>query len=127
LRTTDGSVAGLDARKINQISWGLLAVGLTSGVLIYILATPVGFDPLIGDPMTSKRYVRELMVFGGKSNVLMARFMEWFKGLWQGPQLGVTVAVLTVMLTLAFRFVAARPDLFAPGPEFKPDDRVERP
>ena len=60
--------------------------------------------------MDSKRYVHDMQVIGGKGNVLAAEFMDWFAGLWRGQSLAGTVAVLTVGVTLAFRFVASHPD-----------------
>jgi hypothetical protein len=48
--------------------------------------------------------------------VLSAEFQDWFEGLWQGPALAGTVAVLTVGLTLGFRFVASFPHSAAAAP-----------
>lgn len=96
----------------------LVGVGLVSGFVIYLVAKPVELDPLMGDLLQNKRYVHELQVMGGKSNLLMARFMAWFGDRWRGPQLGITIGVLTVLATLAFRWGAARPDLWRdPEPE----------
>jgi hypothetical protein len=104
---------GLKPGKINRISVLLLAIGFASAIVIYLTAKPVFVDPLLGDPLTNKKYVHELRVMGGKSNVAAAEFMAWFEGLWQGQTLAGTVAVLTVVVTLAFRFVALRPELYA--------------
>ncbi len=111
----------MDAKKINRISAWLLAVGLTAGLAIFVLAKPVRLDPLVGDPMASKRYVRELRVMGGNVNVMMVRLVNWVGDRWHGPQLGVTIAVLTVVGTMTFRFVAARPDLYASDAKFVPE------
>lgn len=93
----------------------LLVIGFGSALAIYATARPVTLDPLLGDPLTNKKYVHELRVIGGKGNVMAAEFIDGFAGLWRGPSLAGTVAVLTVAATLAFRFVAARPDLYAPA------------
>lgn len=91
-------------------------IGFGSALVIYLTAQPVTVDPLLGDPLASKKYIRELRVIGGKGNVLAAEFTAWFTSLWYGPTLAGTVAVLTVIVTLAFRFVALRPDLYASAP-----------
>jgi hypothetical protein len=49
-----------------------------------------------------------MRVMGGNANVMMAEFIDWFEGLWQGQTLGETIAVLTIVATLLFRFIAAR-------------------
>lgn len=100
-------------RKINHVSAALLASGLGAAVTIYCLAGPELADPLDGYRI-SKRYLHELRVIGGKSNVIFAEMTAWFSSLWHGRNLAGTVAVLTVLVTLAFRFVAARPDIYAP-------------
>ena len=97
----------------------LLLLGLGSAVVIYFVARPAEANPL-GDPLMNKKYVRELRVWGGKSNVMAAEFMDWFRARWQGQELATTVAVLTVAATLAFRFVAARPEFWRDPPTADP-------
>ena len=99
----------MSPRKINFISLGLLLVGLGSAVAIYVLAAPPDDDPLLADPRADRKYKRELAMYGGKANVVSVEFMDWFGGLWQGRNLAGTVAVLTVVATVGFRFVAAPP------------------
>ena len=108
------SVTRLSPRAINQVTGLLLACGWGTAVFIYLNAKPVVFDPLIGNPMNSKKYLHELRVMGGKANVAFAEFEAWLASLWQGETRAFTVAVIVVFVTLAFRFVAARPDLYAP-------------
>jgi len=107
-------VTRLSPRAINQVTGLLLALGWGTAVIIYLNAKPVVFDPLIGNPLTSKKYLHELRVMGGKANVAFAEFEAWLASLWQGETRAVTVAVIVVIVALAFRFVAARPDLYAP-------------
>jgi hypothetical protein len=106
----------LNVGKINRITVLLLLIGFGSALVIYLTARPVVLDPLLGDPLTQKKFVHELRVMGGKGNVMAAQFIDWFAGLWHGENLAGTVAVLTIAVTLAFRFVAARPDLYASAP-----------
>lgn len=106
----------LKSAKINKITILLLVLGFGSALVIYLTAQPVIVDPLLGDPLATKKFVHELRVIGGKGNVLTAEFIDWFVGLWRGQNLAGTVAFLTAAVTLAFRFVAARPDLYASAP-----------
>jgi hypothetical protein len=96
-------------RKINRISLGLLLLGLGGAGVIYIFAEPPVADTLMADPRADRKYKRELAMYGGKANVVSVEFMDWFGGLWQGRNLAGTVAVITVVATLGFRFVAAPP------------------
>jgi hypothetical protein len=99
----------LTQRKINRVSAGLLLLGLGGAVLIYVLAPPeLPDDPWRTDPLNQRRYVRQMQVMGGKANLLSADFIEWFGGLWHGRNLAGTVAVLTLVTTGGYRFVAGR-------------------
>ncbi|MEY2878664.1 MAG: hypothetical protein RLZZ15_1044 [Verrucomicrobiota bacterium] len=101
-------------RKLRVISALVLASGLGAATAIYFFAPPTAVDPLTGDQLDRKKFRHELRVMGGNANVVAAEFMDWFAGLWQGRSLAATVAVLTVAGTLALRFVALRPELWAP-------------
>ena len=104
----------MNRRKINRITLLLLALGWGSALGIFLTAEPESDDGLVSDFRSSKRFHRELQVIGGKGNVLAADFQDWFAGLWHGQELAGTVAVLTVGVILAYRFVATHPDS-APG------------
>lgn len=112
----------MNPQKLTRITVLLLVLGFGSAVAIYFTTEPFAYDPLMGNPLASKRHMHELRVIGGKANVAAAEFMAWFSERWQGRNLATTVAVLTVVVTLAFRFVALRPDLYAPfsDPSQKP-------
>jgi hypothetical protein len=56
----------------------------------------------------SKPYVRQLERFGGKASVLFDQFNRWFAGLWEGRQLGITVAWITIVLAGGIFIVARR-------------------
>ncbi|WP_243286987.1 hypothetical protein [Geothrix terrae] len=94
--------------RIRRVTAGILTAGLGGAALIYLRAAPQGANPLGYEPEDTKKYLRELEVYGGKVNVLITEFRRWFEGLWQGRSLAVTVAVLTLMLALGFWFVATR-------------------
>jgi hypothetical protein len=63
----------------------------------------------------TKLYRHDLEVYGGRANVLADDFREWFAGLWHGRTLAFTVAGLTVLAALAWRFVSASPAVPPPG------------
>jgi hypothetical protein len=97
--------------KMNRVSLGLLALGLGSALVIFLVTAPEVVDPLLGDPYSNKKYLREMRMLGGQGNVLAAEFQDWFAGLWHGRALAGTVAVLTVVTVLVFRFIASHPPL----------------
>ena len=67
-------------------------------------ATPA---PQLGyEPETSKKYLREMEVYGGKANVLASEFRKWFESLWHGRKLAVTVVCLTLMFLFLFLFAS---------------------
>ncbi len=94
---------------MNRITAVGLLLGLGSALLIYLTVAPAMVDPLLGDPFTNKKYLREMRVMGGQGNVLAAEFNDWFAGLWHGRALAGTLVVLTVGAVLVFRFVATHP------------------
>ena len=87
----------------------MLVLGLSGAAGIFFSAEPERYDPLINDPLGRKRYARQMQVIGGKANLLAADFNDWFGSLWHGQALAGSMAVLTVVATLTFRFVATIP------------------
>jgi hypothetical protein len=57
-------------------------------------------------PDNSKMYEHNLELFGGKAAVLANEFRYWFVGLWHGKSLAVTVACITIVVSLGVFFVA---------------------
>jgi hypothetical protein len=96
------------ATRIRHITTGILATGLGSAALILLFAQSQADNALGYDPMDTKRYLRDLELFGGKGNVLATEFSLWWQGLWQGRNLAFTVAFLTVLLALVFWYFATR-------------------
>jgi len=107
-----GRLLGTDAitrkARIRRLTAGILAAGLGGATLIYLTAAPRAANPLGYEPEDTKKYLRELEVYGGKVNVLATELRRWFEGLWHGRSLAFTVAVLTLLLALGFWFVATR-------------------
>lgn len=91
--------------RVRLVTRAILAVGFASAVVIYFIngTTP---DASGFEFENSKKYLRELEVYGGKANVLATEFRHWFDGLWHGRSLAFTVAVISVFLALAFNFFA---------------------
>ncbi len=85
------------------IALGIVLAGLLAGLLIWVTAAPPSEGPL-GRPEDSKRYLREMEVYGGKANLMAGEIREWFDGLWHGRRLGITVAVLSFLAAGAFLF-----------------------
>ena len=103
-------------RHINQITVLLLLLGFSSALVIYRTAMAAPGDPQVDELMSTKKSLREMQLIGGNANVVAHEIREWFMGLWRGPKLAGTVAVLAVGVTLVFRFVATNPDLFTADP-----------
>jgi hypothetical protein len=86
----------------------ILIAGLGVALGIYIGAgddVPAGvFDAMYG----SKRYVRDLQLYGGKASVLFDELMRWFGTLWEGRRLAWSVAVLTLAASGALYFASGR-------------------
>jgi len=60
-------------------------------------------------PEDSKKYLRDLELYGGKANVLATEFRLWLVGLWQGKSLAFTVAFITILISLVFFYAANYP------------------
>jgi hypothetical protein len=106
-------------KRIILSSWIILAAGLIAAAAIFILTPPEAMDK-VTDPLLSKKYVHDLEVYGGRANVIQDEFLRWFEGLWQGKQLGVTIASITGFLFLALRFLVSPFRLNKPTMSDKP-------
>ena len=94
--------------RVRLITGGILVLGLGSATLLYLNARVQSANPLGYEPEDTKRYLRDLEMYGGKVNVLATQAMRWWNGLWQGRQLGLTVAWLTLGTAFLFWFLASR-------------------
>ncbi|MDR3685000.1 MAG: hypothetical protein P4L11_14830 [Geothrix sp.] len=94
--------------RIRLITGGILAGGLGTALAIYVTAVPGGGNPLGFEPEDSKKYLHDVEVIGGKVNLLASQIRGAWNGLWQGRNLAFTVGGLTLLLALAFWFVATR-------------------
>jgi hypothetical protein len=103
--------------RVRAVTRAILVLGIATAVVIFLTAQPPPENPLGYDPLTTKAYLHDLEVYGGKAGVLSAQFREWFASLWHGKQLAYTVAVITVISAGVFKFFATPPppDPEAPG------------
>ena len=85
----------------------ILVAGLGGGAWIYRTAEDES-NAAMDEMTSSKMYVRELQRFGGKAAVLFDEFNRWFAGLWQGKSLGITVAWISILVSLALFLTARR-------------------
>jgi hypothetical protein len=103
-------------QQMNRITLLLLLIGFGSACAIYLTANTAATDPQLADLLTTKKYQREMQMIAGEANVAASEFQAWFAAQWQGKALARTVAILTVVVTLAFRFVASHPDYAVADP-----------
>jgi hypothetical protein len=94
--------------RIRLITGGILAAGLGAALALYLSASPRGPNPLGFEPEDSKRYLRDVEMYGGKINLLATQIRGAWNGLWQGRNLAFTVGGLSLLLALAFWLVGTR-------------------
>lgn len=107
------------AGRRTLISLIILLVGLSSAAYLYrtaekranaVLGYEVGGEGAYPvDPGDSRKYQRDLELYGGRANVLLDELRRWLISLWQGKNLAVTVAVIT-LLTAFLVFRSGRQD-----------------
>ena len=104
---------------INLISAIILVAGLGSAVLIYHnaendLSSVMGYEkgsdgsvyPIM--PQDSKKYLRDLELYGGKANVIADEFRRWLVGLWYGKSLAFTVACIAIFISFVLFYIAGQ-------------------
>ena len=101
---------------LNLIGAIILLVGLGSAILIYRTAENesrdvLGYEQGNGSvypvsPGDSKKYLRDMELYGGKASVLVDEFRRWFVGLWQGESLAFTVGCISVFISFVIFYAA---------------------
>ena len=95
----------------------ILAFGLGAAACIYLLVDdsdePSGGQTVIVNGATysvpanaTKRYARDLQMFGGKAALVFDDLNRWFSGLWHGKALAGTILWISVITALAVFLVA---------------------
>ncbi len=102
---------------LNLISAIILLVGLGSAMLIYRTAEnhPKGVLRYEGEggsvypimPGESKKYLRDMELYGGKANVIADEFRRWVVGLWHGKSLAYTVACISIVTSFGVFYAAS--------------------
>jgi hypothetical protein len=118
---------------LNILSAVILLVGLSSAFMIYRFAensppSILGYEQ--GDgviypvrPDDSKKYLRDLELYGGKANVLMDQCRRWLVGLWYGTSLAFPVAGITIFISLVIFYFANRSSASLESDMLSEDDR----
>jgi hypothetical protein len=101
---------------LHLLSALILVVGLSSAMLIYRTAEnhpkgALGYEEAGGSvypvmPGESKKYLRDMELYGGKANVIADEMRRWFVGLWQGRTLAYTVACLAIVISFGVFYAA---------------------
>ncbi len=110
-------IAEKKRKLLNAIAFLVLLFGLCGAVIVYeraanaptqVLGYEQGEDgtvyPIL--PEDSKKYQRDLKLYGGTVNVLADEMRRGIAGLFEGKTLGITIACLSVLAALIL-FAAA--------------------
>jgi len=98
------SSPGDHRRRHLSVAAAILLAGLVAATFIYLRAGGGAEALLELSPETSKKYLRDLEMYGGTANVLAVEFSAWFAGLWHGRRLAYTTATLSFLGSLAYLF-----------------------
>ena len=82
-------------RFVQRLGLVLVAAGLIAGVAVYFHAAAA--DPE-ADAMAQQREMREVARLGGTAAVQTVKFKLWLASLWHGERLGLTLAVLGMVV-----------------------------
>jgi hypothetical protein len=95
---------------LRVLAGSILVLGLCAAVWIYKVAEQEARAALSNEedasslylrhPEYTKKYVRELELYGGKANVLADRFARWVASLGEGKNLAFLVAGVSIALAL---------------------------
>ena len=103
---------------LNLSSAIILLVGLGSAILIYRTAENnsygvLGYEGGDGSvypimPDESKKYLRDMELYGGKANVIAGEIRLWFAGLWKGKSLAYIVGCGAIAISFGVFYAAGR-------------------
>ncbi len=89
----------LAPRHLRLLAYGIFILGIGMAIFLYVIASPPPAPPLGYDPFDSKKYLRDLEVYGGKINILAVELRQWLASLWRGKPLAYTIACLTIIVS----------------------------
>jgi len=118
---------------LNLIGVIILLAGLGSALLIYRTAENemrdiLGYEQGGGSvypvkPEDSKKYLRDLELYGGKANVLADELRRWFIGLWHGESLAFMVGGISILISIGVFYAANHGPSSLESDTSKKDDR----
>lgn len=98
-------------QRLYLIAAAILLLGTIAAAIIVISAPPEPDTSYLTDgadfPVAkeySRKYQYDVARIGGQSGLLAAQLSDWFDGLWQGRQLGYTIATLAACAAVGFLF-----------------------
>jgi len=97
----------LAPRHLRWLAYGIGTLGICTAIFLYVTASPPPAHPLGYDPFDSKKYLRELEVYGGKINILAVELRQWLASLWRGKPLAYTIACLTIIVSSLLWFLGS--------------------
>ena len=102
-------------KRRTAVTASIALAGLVAAGVLYLVAPASG--DAAGLPET-KRYLREMELYGGTANVIASQFRQWFSGLWHGRALAGTVLVLSLLAALVAHVALTPlpPDVERPRP-----------
>ena len=91
-------------RRAYVVAAIIMLIGLASAVVTYVRAgsAPATLPEFSAD--YSKKYLRDLQMYGGTGNVLATEIRLWFDSLWHGKRLAYTIAVIAVLTSAGYLF-----------------------
>jgi hypothetical protein len=101
--------------RLKLISIAILIVGVIVGIVIYVTTKDDGNalnDEIVGSQVYSitpgqyKFSQHDAENISGKFGVISTQFGDWFFSLWHGKQLGITLAVLAIVIAAICYFFA---------------------
>jgi hypothetical protein len=92
-------------KRCYTITAAILMVGFASAITIYLTAEDAAYDPF-AEFEKSKKFAYELERMGGKSALVANDLNKWFAGLWQGENLALSLAVITILVAGGYYFIA---------------------
>ncbi len=95
----------LDPSQLRLLSYVIFTLGIGMAIFLYMTASPTPQSPLGYDPFASKKYLRELELYGGKINILAVQLRQWLAGLWRGKSLAYTIAFFTIIVSSLLWFI----------------------
>lgn len=104
-----GHSKNMNRTSAKRIAALILILGFGTALGVYVTSDPADSNPAGYDPMQDRKYLHDMEMYGGQANVMAAQFRNWFDSLWHGQALAGTIAVLTIIGTIIFWWLATLP------------------